>query len=135
LIATPSKVGYRFIDWDQTLTFITKDTEVKAIFKPNSYYIEFDSGYEEGDVIPVTGSMTRLVKDFDSQVTLPSVGFEREGYVFIGWRKEGDDFISYFNEETFKLTDEGLKLYATWLAISYDIYYDLDGGEAINPTS
>ncbi|NLK12602.1 MAG: hypothetical protein GX312_03325, partial [Candidatus Phytoplasma sp.] len=135
LLATPEKKGYRFVDWDKNLSVITSDLETKAIFKANNYNINFYDGYEDGDLVEVEGIMNRIVKEFDSMVTLPKVAYTKKGYYFVGWKKAGYDYVSYLDQHTFKLTETGLDLHAVWMPIHYQINYELDGGTAINPTT
>jgi len=130
-LPTPDRTGYRFVDWDKDITVITDDTVVRPIYKPNNYQINFYSDDAE------SGYMAPLIAQFDSQVTLPVSNYTRKGYYFGGWQTTTPSGATiYFHDgDTFTFNHEGLNLHPMWVPIIYSITYELNGGEAINPTS
>jgi hypothetical protein len=126
-VPTPLRSGYRFINWNKDISVITQDTIVKAIYVANEYQINFYS--DQAD----SGYMDSMIISYDSIFELPENVFERLGYYFVGWKKEGEERVSYLDNDNVSLNSEGLDLYADWLPIIYSIEYHLDGGVAINP--
>jgi uncharacterized repeat protein (TIGR02543 family) len=59
----------------------------------------------------------------------------KEGYEFDGWFIDNDSFEIVFDSLSLETTSENIIVYAKWRLISYDIYYELNGGtnHANNP--
>src|SRR5690554_4982673 len=127
-VVTPYQPGYRFVNWDKDISYITSELTVRAIYTPNDYYIRFMS--DEAD----SGMMDPIIASYDSNVFIPDNQYERRGYFFAGWKKDAEsDNVDYLNGESFVLEEEGVDLYAEWIPIVYSIDYILDGGQAMNP--
>jgi hypothetical protein len=126
-VATPLKDGFRFIGWDKDVTVIKSDMTVNPLFVPNDYEILFVS---EGD-----GDMSSVIAEYGSTVTLPDNGYTRTGYAFVAWNEieDGKVIATYDNEDTFVFDTDGMELHAVWTPIIYNIVYELDGGETVNP--
>jgi len=128
-VVTPTRVGYRFVSWDQDISRITSDVRVHATFTPNHYHINFKDDYFNDDFLEP------IIAAFDEQVQIPSNHFNRRGYDFTGWKLSPDDESpTYTDQDTLTLNQEGLDLYTHWTPIIYNINYELNGGDAVNPT-
>src|SRR5690554_541450 len=139
-VPTPNVLGYDFLGWDESLSPIVKDLTTYALLRAKSYEITFDSGYQDGDIMPVEGSMKTIIADYDELMTLPESMYTRAGYVFIGWRTDDTDYPTFFDRESFRIIDrfdadnlESIVLIATWIAEEYYINYEYNGGFSINP--
>ncbi len=83
-----------------------------------------------------TGTMTKQI--IDNSGKLKANLFTRVGYIFAGWATEPTGVKAYDDEELITVTKatKGLvNLYAVWTPNTYDIAYDLGGGEASNPAT
>lgn len=100
----------RTLDAGDTLE-LEGSTTVTATWSPIGYTIEFD---ENGG----TGEMEPIECEYDEEVGLSPCGFEREGWVFLGWATDPSDDVAYADEEVVSnLTDEDgttVTLYAVW---------------------
>ncbi len=124
-LGQPKKKGYTFDGWSGTdLSEITKDVVVpqgsigdrayEAHFTAKSYNVTYDYGYDS-----VTSKATAT---YDSQFNVKSPS--RDGYDFIGWTYNGEEFAS----KTWDI-DSDITLIAHWKAKKYKISYDLNGGD------
>ena len=110
---------YTFSDWNPKIVVATEDTTYTAQFieTRNSYTVTFNSnGGSE---------VENITKEYGSKIgTLPIPTFE--GYDFVGWftQLSGGEQI---NEMTLITTN--ITLCARWVAISYNIDLNLDGGQ------
>ena len=118
-----SRLGYTFMGWDYDFSApITEDTEIVAAWTANEYTITYD--VNGGDAL---ASHTQTVT-YDAPYTL--VEPTRKGYDFAGWCLEGVKL----ENGTWTRT-EGISLTASWTPVSYEIYYDLNGGKSENAVS
>lgn len=124
-LGQPQKKGYIFDGWSGTgLSEITKDVVVpqgsigdrayEAHFTAKSYNVTYDYGYD--------GVTSKATATYDSQFNVKSPS--RDGYDFIGWTYNGEEFAS----KTWNI-DSDITLIAHWKAKKYKISYDLNGGE------
>ncbi|MDD7617037.1 MAG: InlB B-repeat-containing protein [Candidatus Enterosoma sp.] len=124
-LGQPQKKGYTFDGWSGTgLSEITKDVVVpqgsigdrayEAHFTAKSYNVTYDYGYD--------GVTSKATATYDSQFNVKSPS--REGYNFIGWTYNGEEFAS----KTWDI-DSDITLIAHWKAKKYKISYDLNGGD------
>ena len=110
---------YTFSDWNPKIVVATEDTTYTAQFieTRNIYTVTFNSnGGSE---------VENITKEYGSEIgTLPIPTFE--GYDFVGWftQLSGGEQI---NEMTLITTN--ITLCARWVAISYNIDLNLDGGQ------
>ncbi len=122
----PTKAGYTFTDWDfDFATPITQPITVMAKqWQANTYQVSFaGNGVNE---LPI--SVT-----YDSAYgTLPTL--TRTGYTFNGWYSEATGGIQITESSTVKIT-ANQTLHAQWIAIPYDITYNLANGVASNPVT
>lgn len=124
-LGQPKKKGYTFDGWSGTdLSEITKDVVVpqgsigdrayEAHFTAKSYNVTYDYGYD--------GVTSKATATYDSQFNVKSPS--RDGYDFIGWTYNGEEFAS----KTWDI-DSDITLIAHWKAKKYKISYDLNGGD------
>ena len=101
-----------------------------AYWLPNSYTLSFDGGEGTGSMDPMSltyGVETNLPKN------LPPVGFEREGYLFAGWKTNLAGNVVFNDGQTVSnLTTEAngvVTMYALWSKGHYYVDFDANGGE------
>ncbi len=139
-LVNPTKAGYTFAGWtgtdlDEAATEVTiasgstGDRSYTATWTKIDYTITYDldgGALAEGESNPDGYS-------FESEaITL--VNPTKNGYTFAGWTGTGLDEAS--TTVTIAAGSTGNRAYtATWTAIEYAISYDLDGGDAENPTT
>ena len=137
----PIRQGYTFKGWKNkaTNTIYDFDTPVintlvlEAVWEKNTYNIIFDANGGMGD-------MESLILSYDSNVSLPTNEFKRDHYVFAGWALSQNETVIYNDQEVIKnLTNQNndtIVLYAQWTATSYQLSYQLNGGNAVsNPAN
>ncbi|MBQ8259977.1 MAG: InlB B-repeat-containing protein [Clostridia bacterium] len=139
---TYTKEGYTFDKW-----LYTKDTEfgyfgdgdtisnpfvagvtirLKALWKPNSYSVNYDPNGGEGEM--VASSFV-----YDEENPLAKNSFTKVGYTFAGWSRNPSDSIPEFTDEekVMNLSSEVngiVTLYAVWTPNNYTVNYDANGG-------
>ncbi len=109
-IETPSKTGYTFSGWDQSITKMpANDVTLSGSFTVNRYDViymvdgvEYDRTYDVAYGTPVTA------------IDAPT----REGYTFSGW-----------DRESFTMPDEEVVIRGTFTVNTYDVIYMIDGIE------
>ena len=126
----PTKPGYTFEGWyfgEERWSFsqnpITQNMHVVAKWTPSENTVVFDgNGADEGSVEEIKGTT-------GSVITLPDNAFAKEGYTFGGWSADlnGDTVYEEGDEYTVS-TDSVNTIYAVWVAIPYEITYELNGG-------
>lgn len=134
------KTGYTFVGWartkdgvvaysDFTKTYqnITEEDNIDlyAVWKPNSYTIQFDAKGGEG-------AMSSVPAKYNNPIVLPHCTFTKTGYTFAGWSTSANtNTVSYEDRHSVtSLTseDEGkVTLYAVWRANSYTVSYNGNG--------
>lgn len=95
------------------------------VFRPNAYYIEFNSNGG-------TGTMYKQTVLYDDRANLKAEGFERDGFKFIGWSTDPNSVNPEFKsrDTILNLTTDNhatITLYAIWekeKAQDYTIKYD-----------
>ncbi len=126
----PTKPGYTFDGWyfgEERWSFsqnpITQDMHVVAKWVPSENTITFDgNGADEGSVEEMKGTT-------GSVIVLPENSFAKEGYTFGGWSTDlSGDIVYEAGEEYTVSTDSVNTIYAVWVAIPYEITYELNGG-------
>lgn len=93
--ADPTREGYTFADWSETLTeFPTVNTTLTASWTAKTYTITFDKnvgtdgkpGTAGSESVTVTGTYDKPLSELISG-TIPT-GFTPSGYTFVGWEDE-----------------------------------------------
>ena len=137
-LSYPTKNGYTFAGWTGTgLDSVTKNVilvstdggnrEYTATWTPTIYTITYDL---DGGI--VTNANPESYNIETSTFTLWNP--EREGYTFAGW--VGTGLSTQTKNVTINPGSTGNRSYtATWTPVSYRIAYNLNGGEATNPTT
>ncbi|MDD6021061.1 MAG: InlB B-repeat-containing protein, partial [Oscillospiraceae bacterium] len=115
-VETPTKTGYTFNGWDNTVpaTMPANDVSLKAQWKVNQYTITFDTD-GGSDIAPIT-------QDYATAVTAPADP-TKTGYTFDGWDKEIPA----------TMPAENITVKAQWKVNQYTITFDTDGGSYIAP--
>jgi uncharacterized repeat protein (TIGR02543 family) len=113
--SAPTKVGYTFSGWDQTIpsTVPATDMTITALWTINPYTITFNT--DGGTSIDV------ITQDYNTPVTAPSAP-TKVGYTFSGW----DQTIP----STVPATD--MTITALWTINPYTITFNTDGGTSID---
>lgn len=115
-IENPTREGYDFVGWNETIVPATGNKTYKAQWKVKEYNITFDAnGGEFKD-----GNKKRTVKTAYNQLPVVDEPI-RAGYVFKGWEPE---VVAVTKEATYKATWES--------AIFYDVTFNADGGTFSN---
>ena len=137
-LSYPTKNGYTFVGWTGTgLDSVTKNVilvstdggnrEYTATWTPTTYTITYDL---DGGI--VTNANPESYNIETSTFTLWNP--EREGYEFAGW--VGTGLSTQTKNVTINPGTTGNRSYtATWTPVNYRIAYNLNGGEATNPTT
>lgn len=147
------KTGYHFIGWalepdgevlfadrgkvrDLSIEYGCTAITLYAIWEKNIYNINFSGNggkcYPAGLAKAITVYSQTLT--YDVVTALTENGFERKGYVFVGWAKSASAKAALYSDcqsGVFNLssTNKGyVTLYAVWSPIEYSIVYRLDGG-------
>ncbi len=125
-----SKTGHTFGGWSLTAdgTAIespyTLDGNVTlyAVWDVNKYTLSFDAN-------GATGTIPSSPHDYDSVVTLPTVGsLVKIGHSFGGWSVTADGEVI---TETYRMPLGDTTLYAVWTVNQYTITFDSAGGSAV----
>ena len=114
--ADPTKTGYTFKGWDQTIptTMPAENVTITALWNANQYTITFDS---DGGT-----SVESITADCDAAITAPA-NPTKEGYTSAGWERALPA----------TMPAEGLSVKAIWKVNQYSITFDSSGGSAVNP--
>lgn len=111
---TPAeKTGYRFVGWDKNIDKVTSNLEVFVNYEINQYTIRFVLGGDLADIV--------ITQDYDTTIITPT-DFERAGYKFIDWGQIVPK----------RMPAENRVITAEWQALTSIIYFDSDGGTAVN---
>ena len=130
----PTKVGYTFIGWVKQDGSKLTDNDVMgedgytvyANWEANGYELSFDLAGGEGD-IPTTN-----VKYGDKiNSNLPSTEPTKVGYTFAGWVKADGSTLT----DDDVMSENGYVVYASWTINSYELSFDLTGGEGDIPAT
>lgn len=130
-LTEPVRAGYTFVGWVGTDLFSTSkiveiaagslgDRTYTAVWEKNSYEISYElcGGSVSGNPSVYTVEDARIIL----------VNPTREGYTFAGWT--GTDLREATVTVTIPAGSIGERTYvATWTLVSYDIGYDLAGGQ------
>lgn len=102
----PSRVGYTFFEWSNTLpsTMPANDITITAVYNVNQYAVTFvENGGEE---------MADSELDYDT--ALSNYRMSRVGYLFDGWFQDEELLIPVSN-----IPAEDITLYAKWTQLSF----------------
>ncbi len=106
--------GTAIVSEDVEYTFtVTKNTNVKAVFKYHQYEISVDGGYIDG------ASDTTIIVDAYTEITI--VAEDKEGYIFSGWMIEGSN-VPVSTDFTYTFTAlESVEFYNVYTPIPYEL--------------
>ena len=136
IIPNPNKIGYTFTGWninEDIENFIkdyeipkgtTGDIELTANYKPNSYKLIFNTN---GANEEVPSKNIHFNTKFGE---LPSI--TKKGYKFVNWIDSNQNEV---NGETIFNEPNDITINANWETISYEIKYNLVGGNIDNEPS
>lgn len=144
-IPEPTRTGYDFAGWtiesdkagafaDGVYTFSSADASFTANWTAHTYTIAFSANSDKD----ITGEMADAAAVYDTAQELPSVGFEKFGYDFVGWALAEDGEKVYDDgAQVVNLSSEQgavVTLYAVWNAkphtLSLEPYATIDLGVA-----
>jgi len=101
----------------------------------NNVILKFENKFELKDKLEVTyyvvGDVNIETVKYNSKISLPK-SILKDGYVFKGWytQKNGGEKL----EDELVIKDD-IEIYAQFDFVDYDVTYDLNGGDVINPNS
>lgn len=146
----PTRAGYTFKGWCTSSNVVNQDLPSGAINYGTSYtgtsaitlYAMWSSNYtinynSNGSNPSALGTTPSSSHDYLTPKTLTKNGFVREGYDFDGWMKTSTGITKDFNDGAQILgnlvlddpsTSNSVTLYAKWVAKTYEISYDANGG-------
>ena len=126
--ADPTKTGYTFSGWftdngtfENEFTFDTMPLDgitLYAKWTPNNYKITF---VENGG-----STVADITQGYETKITQPTDP-TKTGYTFGGWFTDNNTFENEFIFDTMPLN--GATLYAKWIAKTYSVTLDKQGGE------
>ena len=97
---------------DDQIGISNKKLELNAIWKANTYYVQYDGNGNTG------GSTATSTHTYDTSKVLTTNGFVKKGYSFAGWSTTPNGVVKYNNgASVLNLTDTPngtVTLYASW---------------------
>ena len=106
--------------------------ELYALWVGHSYIVRF-----EKNAADAVGSTDEMGLTYDVPDNLTSNGFSRTGYAFAGWSTSANGAVVYADGASVSnLTAENngsVTLYAQWMAHTYTVRFDANGGEGEIP--
>jgi len=132
---TYSKAGYTFMGWSASATGeviladhaeYTMGTDATytlyAVWQININTLRFDAN--GGD-----GTMQELLMEYNTTQRLPTIGFTRAGYTFIGWSTSISGERMYEDKAEYTMGDKAeYVLYAQWKIKTNSLHFDANGG-------
>lgn len=122
--AASVRTGYSFVNWYTDSSFnnlwnfesdkVTGDITLYAKWSANKYTVSFDINGGAGSEIMKEFTMT-----FDTTVTLAANTYTNNTSTFIGWATSENGDVVVTDQGDFKLTTEGVTLYAVWMQLPH----------------
>lgn len=144
-IQTPEYEGYQFMDWYLDAEFKTQKLNLSSYILTGGVTIyakwarELELTYDRNDPVPNDDGQSTVIQQMVGYEGYP-VPFVPEDpeylyYSFTGWYRNPAATVPF--DVTSDVLTADTTLYAGWEPVSYDITYDLDGGEnaSSNPAS
>ena len=132
-LTAKEKEGYDFSSWSNgettnpvTIT-LTENTTIRPIYTAKTYVVEFNANTG-------TGEMASQTFTYDEEKALNKNTFTKLGNKFIGWNTKADGTgTPYLDEAIVKnlATSGTVTLYAQFIAETYTISFNTDGGEEL----
>ena len=130
-----TKKGYTFAGWGTTANGDVNHSDkadymmgtnaqyiLYAIWMPNDNTLHFESNGGSGKMSDITIAT-------DAKETLPANAFTKIGYDFVGWAKSENGGKVYSDGDLYTMGTENATLYALWTPKTYEITYNLEGGQ------
>ena len=138
----PSRPGYTFTGWatdpdaieakytsGSTITFNGEDIILYAVWKANTYTVNYAPNGGEGSMEPDSFI-------YGTEGNLSENTFSKEGHTFIGWATESGGEAIYADGETVSdlcaENNGGITLYAVWRKTVTVITFETEGGTSVN---
>ncbi len=139
------KTGYTFTGWNtkadgsgaaytgsgtETFKMPDKDVTLYAQWKINQHEVKYDGNGNTGGIAPAAP------ETYDVNETVTVLGnsnpapYEKSGFTFTGWNTKADgtgEAYTGSSEETFKMPDKNVTLYAQWKMDKRVVTYDGNG--------
>lgn len=130
--ANPTRAGYTFNGWDQTIpnTMPDEDLYITASWTIHKYTVDFNMG-------GATPQAASIRAEYDDTVSVPEYesDFTKEGYDFGGWYENsdfsGNEIIGEYTIPAQSANNAHITLYAKWTVNAYTIDFDSMGGSSI----
>ena len=140
-----AKTGYHISGWklsdtvsfafNETVKNLTTESEgevtLTAVWEPNTYYVDFKRDLVEGAENPeVVGAMERQTLTYGTSTALSDNKLTRAGYVFKGWKMDGDTSSTKVYEDKEAVStltaerDGVVVMRPVWEADTYTITYN-----------
>lgn len=148
-LENPAKKGYVFAGWYtdsaytnqiSSITDVEQDITLYARWTEKTYRITYAGNNA------TSGSMSEQQVNYTDKGNLNANGYERLGYLFVGWNSKMDGSGIAVADQTAVATviekveaygdDNHITLYAQWRRDAINIFYELNNGtnDASNPT-
>ena len=127
---TFTKTGYSFTGWAASAqgsvvysnggsyTMNTEGASLYAVWAVNTYTVSFNANSGSGSLDPVA-------QLYNTEITLPSVGFSKTGYSFLGWNTDPMATTPLMN---YVVPAFNSTLYAVYSINQYTISFNANGG-------
>lgn len=124
------KDGYTFGGWFADKEFTAPFDFGQPVTGNKTAYAKYTViGYDvvyEADGGVLSGEYTQKYTVEDTEITLPSVS--KDGYEFGGWYLSEEFTGAAVTSGEYDFAAGGIKLYAKWTAVEYDVVYEANGG-------
>lgn len=116
-------------DWVSEGWQFCNNYTIYAMWTPNTYSIEYDSG--DGN-----GTMSKTTATYDQTVTLNKCTFKKKGYKFAGWSKTEGGPVDYKDADSFTYkTADDITLYAVWEKDNWEVEFHGNGSSGTDYTA
>ncbi len=142
----PSKRGYTFKGWYDSVSGGTQyyneknesshnydkksSTTLYARWEANTFTVEYNGNGS------TSGSTESHTCTYDSECLLASSGYKKDGYIFIGWKKENSGSTKSASTSIKNVVTSGkVTYYAVWQDAKYQVTFELNGGTGSKPNN
>jgi uncharacterized repeat protein (TIGR02543 family) len=116
----PSRTGYIFNDWSESLLAVTSDLDVYAVYEAIVYTLVIEEN--GGDLMSdLEVAYETLIPVIDDPV--------RTGYTFLGWYEDSELTVPF---TTTLMPLNGMTIYAKWEINQYTISFEENGGSTVD---
>ncbi|MBR5232572.1 MAG: bacterial Ig-like domain-containing protein [Clostridia bacterium] len=135
----PTREGYTFLGWSTSNTATTATYQsggsytsnapamLYAVWKKNTYTVSYNANGG-------SGAPSSQTKEYGTDLKLSTVRPTRDGYTFLGWATSNTATTATYQSGGTFSSNSNTTLYAVWQYISYDLYYDANGGSGAPAT-